>query len=165
MKRSAPLIDINIKRGLGFVCTRPWLKSIVKQVLDEENIEGRVSVDLLITDDRQIHKMNRQYRGIDRPTDVLSFALNEKGADAHDIEFPVEQGGVNNLGEIIISYPRVIEQAGEHNVAVEDELTLLITHGMLHLLGYNHEEDADSRKMRRREKSIIAAINRSGEKK
>ncbi len=157
------MIDINIKRGLGFAYTKPWLKNIVKKVLHAENVEGPVAVDILITDDRQIHKMNRQYRGIDRPTDVLSFALNEKGAP--DIDFPDEQDGLNNLGEIIISYPRVVEQSRGHYVTIEDELTLLITHGVLHLLGYNHEESTDSRKMRRREKSIITAIKGPGKRK
>ena len=157
------MIDINIKRGLGFVYTKPWLKNVVKKVLHAENVEGPVAVDILITDDQQIHKMNRQYRGIDRPTDVLSFALNEKGA--HDIDFPDEQDGLNNLGEIIISYPRVVEQSREHYVTIEDELTLLITHGVLHLLGYDHAEGAGSRKMRRREKSIISTIQGQGKGK
>jgi len=165
MKKRAHLIDINIKRGLTFGYTRSWLKNIINTVLDAEKTGGSVCVDMLITDDKQIHKMNRQYRGIDRPTDVLSFALSEKSPAAADIEFPLEQDGVDNLGEIIISYPRVIAQADEHNVSIEDELTLLITHGMLHLLGYDHKEAADSRKMRRREKIIIAVIDRLREQK
>ena len=164
MKTPTHTIDINIKRGLGTGYSRTWLKAIVKAVLNAEKIDEPVALDLLVTGDRQIHKMNRQYRGIDRPTDVLSFALTEKGPEDIGIEFPPEQDGIKNLGEIIISYPRVTEQALEHGVTVEDEFTLLITHGILHLLGYNHEDDKDARKMRRREKAIIAKIRMGGNK-
>lgn len=165
MKKASHSIEISIKRGLDFSYTRSWLKNVVKAVLDAEKIDETVDVDVFITDDRQIHKMNLQYRGIDKPTDVLSFALTEKGADAAGIDFPEGPDEVRNLGEIIISYPRVIEQAGENGVTIDDELTLLITHGSLHLLGYDHENAADSRKMRNREKTIISQIKiKRGEK-
>jgi probable rRNA maturation factor len=163
MKRPSHKIDITVKRGTGFSCSHAWMRETVKAVLSAEKIAESVSLDILITNDRQIRRMNKKYRGIDRPTDILSFALNEK--NELDIDFPPEQDGVNNLGEIIISYPRVTEQSDEHGVTVEDEFTLLITHGILHLLGYNHEDDSDARKMRRREKAIISRIKQEKERK
>lgn len=158
-------IDINIKRGLGSENSRTWLKNTVKAVLISEKIKEPVALDLLITDDRQIHRINKKYRGIDSPTDVLSFALNEKNSEGLDIEFPPEQDGIRNIGEIIISFPRVCEQADEHGVSVDEELTLMITHGVLHLLGYDHIDDSDAKKMSQREKSITAKIKNSRERK
>lgn len=158
MKKSAYIIDINIKRGIGFAFKRAWLKNIIKTALSAEKINQPVAVSLLITDDKHIQEMNRLYRGIDAPTDVLTFALSEKPADAPDIVFPEEQSGITSLGEIIISYPRIIEQAAEHGVPVSEEVALIVIHGMLHLLGYNHEDAAGARKMRRREKAIMALV-------
>lgn len=161
VKRPAHIIDINIRRGLGISFSRSWLKNIVRTVLAIEKTSTPVAVDLLITDDRQIHVMNRKYRGIDSPTDVLSFALTEKAPDTADIDFPPEQDGIRNLGEIIISFPRVLAQAAAHGVTVEDETTLMIVHGMLHLLGYDHNRDSDARRMRRREKAIISSLKQA----
>lgn len=161
MKNIAHVIDIKIKRGLGCSFSRTWLKNIIRDVLTSEKIAAPVSVSLLITDDRQIHQMNRKYRGIDSPTDVLSFALTEKAADAAEIDFPPEQDGIINLGEIVISFPRVVSQAAARGVTVEDEMILMIVHGMLHLLGYDHNCDSDARIMSRREKTVISFVKRA----
>lgn len=165
MIKSSHIIDIKIQRGLGCNFSRSWLKNAVNAVLSAEKIAEPVSVGLLITDDRQIHYMNRRYRGIDRPTDVLSFALTEKATDAVDIDFPPEQDGINNLGEIVISLPRVIDQANKYKVNIEDEMVFVIVHGMLHLLGYNHEDELDTRRMRLREKKIMSAIKKKAKGK
>lgn len=158
MKKSGHRIDVNIKRGIGFAFSRAWLKNIIKAVLSAEKINKPVEVSLLVTDDRHMHKMNLLYRGINAPTDVLSFALTEKPVDAQDIVFPEEQIGLTNLGEIIISFPRIVEQAADHGVPMAEETALMTVHGMLHLLGYDHGNAAEARKMRRREKAILTLI-------
>lgn len=164
MKSNAFSIDITVKRNLGCTFSRARIKKVLEQVLESEKVTGPLSVDVLVTNDRQIHKMNKQYRGIDSPTDVLSFALNESIIGTPDTDFPCEPDGVNNLGQIIISYPRVVEQAIEYESTAEEEMVRLLTHGCLHLLGYDHTDNANARKMRRRERSIISKIQKSGNK-
>ena len=112
---------------------------------------GEVSVTL--TDDEHIHAMNRQYRGIDRPTDVLSFALNES-------EEPVVEDGpdVNVLGDLVISVERAKEQAADYGHSVKREIALLTVHGMLHLLGYDHMEEEDRIEMEAEQRFVMEKL-------
>ncbi|MBP8597944.1 MAG: rRNA maturation RNase YbeY [Selenomonas sp.] len=109
---------------------------------------GEVSVTL--TDNAYIHTLNRQYRGIDRPTDVLSFALNES-------EEPEIDGGldVNVLGDLIISVERAEEQAADYGHSVRREMAFLTVHGMLHLLGYDHMEDEERAEMEAEQRFVM----------
>ena len=102
------------------------------------------------------------YRGIDQPTDVLSFALDEPGTDG--AAFPVTPGGTAGMGILVVSYPTAVEQAQRNRVAVEDELRLLLVHGMLHILGYDHEKQKEGLAMRKKEREILGLIGRSGAK-
>ena len=97
---------------------------------------GEVSVTL--TNNDYIHQLNRKYRQIDRPTDVLSFALNE--SEEPDIENGPD---INVLGDIILSVERAEEQAADYGHSLRREIAFLTVHGMLHLLGYDHMEEAD----------------------
>ena len=105
------------------------------------------------------HKLNKQYRNIDRPTDVLSFALNEGEADGYD--------GPDTalLGDIVISLEKVQEQAEEYGHSFERELAYLTIHGMLHILGYDHMEPDDKAEMRKEEEFILHRLGyvRQGE--
>lgn len=107
-------------------------------------------VSITFTDNEHIHEINRTYRKVDRPTDVISFALNE--GDEPEIE-----GGapINVLGDIIISVEKAIEQAKEYGHSVEREIAFLTVHGMLHLLGYDHIEEADRKEMRHEEDFVM----------
>ena len=109
---------------------------------------GEVSVTL--TDNAYIHTLNRQYRGIDRPTDVLSFALKES-------EEPEIDGGldVNVLGDLIISVERAEEQAADYGHSVRREMAFLTVHGMLHLLGYDHMEDEERAEMEAEQRFVM----------
>ena len=109
---------------------------------------GEVSVTL--TDNAYIHTLNRQYRGIDRPTDVLSFALNES-------EEPEIDGGldVNVLGDLIISVERAEEQAADYGHSVRREMAFLTVHGMLHLLGYDHMEYEERAEMEAEQRFVM----------
>jgi len=93
----------------------------------------------LLTDDTQIHKLNREYRGFDKPTDVLAFALM-------DGEFGAISPGL--LGDVIVSVPTARRQAREAKRPLVDELTMLLAHGLLHLLGYDHRTAKEDRVMR-----------------
>ena len=119
---------------------------------------GEVSVTL--TDNEYIHKLNKEYRGIDRPTDVLSFALNESE------EPEVDDGpDINVLGDLVISVERAREQAADYGHSVRREVAFLTVHGMLHLLGYDHIEDEDREEMEAEQRTVMNALGISREEK
>jgi len=111
-------------------------------------------VSLTLVDDVRIHELNREYRGVDRPTDVLSFALQEDTEDEPDI-LDYED---DLLGDIIISVERARAQAVEYGHSFERELVYLAVHGTLHLLGYDHEEEEDKKEMRRQEEVVMSQV-------
>ncbi len=123
------------------------VKSVLRRVFEIDRKDGEVSV--LFLDDKGIQKLNREYRGIDRPTDVLSFALNE--GDLPDPNPEV-------WGDIVISVGSAARQAKEAGHSFENEITRLLVHGALHLLGYDHERSAkEAEKMRSMESEILSA--------
>lgn len=130
-----------------------WAKEIVRQILKAEGVAPPYEVSLVFTDSETVQQLNRDYRGLDEPTDVLAFyMLPQKGTDS---SFALPPDGVTRLGEVIISYPQAIEQAKEQGHSTERELALLIVHGILHLLGYDHEEAGEESKMRARERELL----------
>jgi probable rRNA maturation factor len=139
----------------------PFVESINQALIEKaacktlETKEGYYSFELgiVITDDENIYKINREYRGVDAPTDVISFALLEG-----DDSFVMPPDNTLHLGEVVISYPRAAEQAKEQNHSTERELAWLVTHGVLHLLGYDHENDAERQTMQAIESDILAEI-------
>lgn len=130
--------------------------AIIEQVADKMSELYDLSkseVSITLTDNEHIHILNKQYRKIDRPTDVLSFALNEG-------EEPEIEGGapVNVLGDIVISVEKAIEQAKEYGHSTKREIAFLTVHGMLHLLGYDHMEEADRAEMRKEEDFVMEKL-------
>ena len=130
-----------------------WVKRLVRQVLEAEGVAPPYEVSLVFTDSETVRKLNRDYRGVDRATDVLAFYMF--GQNKGDSQFVLPPDGITYLGEVIISYPKAVAQAKEHGHSVEQELALLVIHGILHLLGYDHEEREEERRMRRREKELL----------
>lgn len=126
---------------------------VLEEVARVHEVNDMAEVSLMLTDDESIHEMNREYRGIDRPTDVLSFAL-EEGEEEEIFGGPEE----NLLGDIIISVETAVRQAEEYGHSVEREMSFLALHGMLHLLGYDHMEEEERQEMRAQEKAILAAL-------
>lgn len=121
------------------------IKSLVEKsiasVLKVEEIDDEVEVSVSFVGDEEIRDLNRDYRGVDRSTDVLSFPMDD--------EFIIDK---RILGDVIINTRRVIEQAEELGHSHERELSYLTVHSILHLLGYDHIDDEDKKKMREREK-------------
>lgn len=109
-------------------------------------------VSITFTDNEHIHAINRDYRGIDSPTDVISFALNEQLDEEPEV---AEEAPVDVLGDIIISLKRAEEQAEEYGHSFAREVAFLTVHGMLHLLGYDHMEEEERREMRREEDYVM----------
>ncbi|AYB45594.1 rRNA maturation RNase YbeY [Paenibacillus lautus] len=120
-------------------------------------------VDLTFVDDEGIHELNREYRGIDRPTDVLSFAMNEITNDELEIIYELEEGEElesvpDVLGDIIISVPRAKLQSEEYGHSLERELGFLFVHGFLHLLGYDHQDEASEAEMMGKQEAVLAEV-------
>ena len=137
-----------------------WLKNIARQVQKAENVGEKSEMGLKIAGDEEIHKLNLKYLDEDRPTDVLSFPMNEQ-LEAAPAFVKVPDGKLH-LGDIVISYPTALKQAEEHNHPVNREIAILLIHGILHLLGYDHDVPAREQKMHRREAAILAIIEEQG---
>ena len=146
-------IDIHVDDEFRTLVDRTWVRKIVRQVLEAEEVTPPYDVSLVFTDGEEVRQLNRQYRGVDQPTDVLAFYMRaDTGSDS---SFANPPDGVAHLGDVIISYPQALAQAREQGHSVQKELALLVIHGTLHLLGYDHEEPQEARKMRAREKELL----------
>lgn len=123
-------------------------------------LDDMTEVDITIVDDEEIHTLNREYRNVDRPTDVLSFALDEGEEDEPElIDGPEE----HLLGDIIISAETAQRQGEEFGHGLEREIVYLAVHGLLHLLGYDHMTDEDKNIMRAKEEEALREIRLSEE--
>ena len=123
------------------------LKTIV-EVLKVENFRENAEVSLSIVDKETIHKLNKDYRNVDRETDVLSFPMDEE-------TFDNEGNPIFLLGDIVICLDVARNQAAEFGHSLEREMMYLICHSTLHLLGYDHIEEDDKAKMRAKEKEVM----------
>jgi len=127
------------------------IERLSRVVLAAEGVPA-AELGVLITDDARVRELNREYAGEDEPTDVLSFSLRE----GEDFASP---DGVVRLGEVIISYPTAERQASDAGRPAEDEVAHLLVHGILHLLGYDHAEAQEERRMRAREEELLEAFS------
>ncbi|MBP2626357.1 MAG: metalloprotease ybeY [Firmicutes bacterium] len=129
------------------------LLSVLQKTAEVYGIQSHTEVSLVLANDEYIHALNREYRGKDCPTDVLSFALNE-GEEPVVIDGPEEV----LLGDIIISIETATRQAAEYGHSLERELAYLTVHGILHLLGYDHMTEEDKQEMRREEEHVLSLL-------
>jgi len=129
------------------------LKSVVKITLLKVRKSTDYEISLTLVDNKEIIKLNALYRNIDRPTDVLSFALEE----GTRMEMP--EDALPMLGEIVISVEKAMEQADEFGHSFKREMAFLTVHGMLHLLGYDHQTPEESRKMEELQEQILTMLN------
>ena len=145
---------------------------VIAETLECEKCPYEVSLNILLTGNDGIHELNRQHRGIDRPTDVLSFPNvdYDEPADFSAVEENIEdyfdpESGELCLGDIVISVDKVYGQAGEYGHSVRREYAFLVAHSMLHLLGYDHMEPAEAEVMERKQDEILdrLGITRSGQ--
>lgn len=128
------------------------VQNILNFAAEQEGIEDESEVSVTFVTNERIQEINREYRSKDQPTDVISFALEELGEDEVEI---IGAGIPRVLGDIIISIDRTKEQAEEYNHSVSRELGFLALHGFLHLLGYDHMEEEEEKKMFKRQKDIL----------
>ena len=150
-------INVLIDEGLEGCLEISWLQSVVEQVLVAQNAGSRVELGLVIASQERVQLLNLSYLGRDEPTDVLAFsAIEEIGADFPPFVTPPD--GVLHLGEVIISYPQAVTQAEEYQHSTKKEIAILIIHGVLHLLGYEHDKPELKRLMSAREEEILSHI-------
>lgn len=140
------------------------IADVVNTVLEQEGFAPCCEVSVLITDDEAIRLLNAEHRGKDSATDVLSFPMLEFGDDGEitsgdDSLADADFGGALLLGDIVISLPRAYAQAEEYGHSPLREVGFLCAHSVLHLLGYDHEQDEESRRlMRQKEEKALAAL-------
>jgi probable rRNA maturation factor len=146
------LVDDELKEKLE----SGWLRDVVEEVLIALGAGTNAELGLFIATGERVKGLNRDYLGRDEPTDVLAFSAREEGGSP--LPFVQPPDGVLHLGEVIISYPQAVKQAEEYKHSVKREIAVLIIHGVLHLLGYEHDRPELELKMRAREKEILSRI-------
>jgi len=131
------------------------IKKVLEKCFKEEKMENsKLYVSITLTTPENIHKINKEYRQVDKETDVLSFPMFEK----NEIEEKIEKNKFEHedvLGDIIISIEKVKGQAQEYGHSFEREFAYMIVHGFYHLMGYDHMEEEDKKKMRTKEECIL----------
>lgn len=154
-------IEYETEKKLDF----PWkelIESVILEALDYENCPYETEVNVILTDNERIQEINREYREIDRPTDVLSFPMIdytnpgsfeglEEDAEAY---FNLETGELM-LGDIIISVDKVYEQAKAYGHSMRRELAFLVAHSMFHLMGYDHMQEEERVEMEKRQAELL----------
>ncbi|GAC1317007.1 MAG: hypothetical protein NVSMB2_10300 [Chloroflexota bacterium] len=130
------------------------LAAVVSSIVERHfRSGGTFELTVHMVDDPDIRALNAEHRGKDTHTDVLSFPLYEPNA-----EFVLPPGEPVQLGDVVVSYPRAVEQAHEYGHSVQRELAYLVAHGTLHLLGYDHEIESDRDVMRQREEEALVPL-------
>lgn len=148
------IYTIEVQLDEGITADSALVERAAVAVLSAEQMPEGCEVGIRITTDDELHRLNRDFRGVDAPTDVLSFA-----DDGHDSRFVVAPEQPRYLGDIAISYQRVLAQAAEYGHSPDRELAYLTVHGVLHLLGYDHEQGpAEAARMRAREEEIMTIL-------
>jgi probable rRNA maturation factor len=146
-------LSIQIERPFTGLVSRKRLKEAVALALSHAGINKAVELGLVIASDETVHSLNRKYRGVDRTTDVLAFAFAEVSANkARPFAVPPDN----------ISYPQAKRQAEQQRHSLEKEFALLVAHGVLHLLGYDHEQPEEAKSMRALETKVLQELKGKG---
>jgi len=172
-------IDIIIDEPFDNLASEDWLNMVMQQAMRVALADDKAGqVSLLLTDDATVRDLNRKYRGLDEVTDVLSFSADfsghwegpdepEDNAQAGDqasaiFPFILPPDQIPPLGEVIVSYPQAQRQASEKGHDLKNELALLMVHGVLHLVGHDHLEAADTELMQGQERLALQSIFEPG---
>lgn len=134
------------------------VKRVVKECFKEEGLENsKLYISITLTTPEHIHEINKQYRNVDKETDVLSFPMFEK----EELQNKIENNDFEHedvLGDIVISIEKVIGQAQEYGHSFEREFSYMLVHGFYHLMGYDHIQEEDKAMMRPKEENILNKI-------
>lgn len=168
------LVDIIDDQAYLVAGQEKLLHEVIEEAAKYLNLPEGIELDLSIVSNEEIQVLNRDYRGLDKPTDVLSFALTEvtsefdvdfahldlteeaeETEDLEETEFEDEEAIPQHLGDIIISYPRAQEQAQDYGHSLDRELAFLAVHGFLHLNGYDHQTEEEAQEMFRIQEEVL----------
>jgi len=134
------------------------VKKVIEQCFEEENLEdSKLYISITLTTPEHIQEINKQYRNVDKETDVLSFPMFEK----EELECKIKNKEFEHedvLGDIVISIDKVKRQAEDYGHSFERELSYMIVHGFYHLMGYDHIEEEDKIKMRPKEENVLEKL-------
>lgn len=160
MEENCEIIYKNLEKNEKY---EDIIKDVVNECFKEEKLDkANIYISITLTNEDEIEKINKQYRNIDKATDVLSFPMFEKEELDKFIKENAENTDINMqgdiLGDVVISIPRVYEQAEEYGHSFERELSYMVVHGFYHLMGYDHIEEADKKVMREKEENILSKL-------
>jgi probable rRNA maturation factor len=147
-------VEFEVEDGLPDAWDHESMERLVMGIVIHELGAGSYTITLHLVSDETIHALNREHRDVDSPTDVLSFSLH----DPDGLRFVMPPDQPAPLGDVVVSYPHVLAQAEEYGHSAERELAYLVAHGVLHVLGYDHELPADQRAMRQREEAALEPL-------
>lgn len=153
-------ISVLVPRGWARRMNATLVQAVVERALRLEQWDRPAAIDVLMVRDDELREVNATRRGIDEPTDVLSFPLVELKPGvglAHDF-FVLPPEATLHLGDVVLSVDRVEAQAREAGHSPERELAYLTVHGVLHILGYDHDTEVDRRRMRKREEEVLGGL-------
>lgn len=149
------LVDIFLADEQDVPLSTEPLRRLARLVLEEEGLPDDTEVAILFVDDAQMADYNERFMNRQGPTDVLAFPLE----DLEPGQVPeVPPGAPVSLGDVVISPQYVVAQAEDRQTTAEDELQLMVTHGLLHLLGYDHQDDDDAERMESRERQLLSKV-------
>jgi len=151
-------INVLVNEGLESCLEASWLESVAEKILVAQGGDSRAELGLVIASQERVQQLNLSYLGKNEPTDVLAFSMLPDQPGGNLAPFVAPPDGVKHLGEVIISYPQAVIQAEEHQHPIKREIAILIIHGVLHLLGYDHDKPEPERDMRARETEILSYI-------
>jgi probable rRNA maturation factor len=144
-------VELSVENGIAARWDEDRVTALVSAIIARElPAEPQWVISLHLVGDETIRALNAEHRGLDAPTDVLSFPLGS--------EFTLPPGEPVHLGDVVVSYTRAVAQADEYGHSVEREVAYLVAHGVLHVLGYDHERDAERAVMREKEEEALRPL-------
>jgi probable rRNA maturation factor len=148
------IVDFSVEDGVQATWDEARITALIGSIVGRERpaeAEAEHLIGVHLVGDATLQRLNAEHRQVDAVTDVLSFPLWEPG-------FVLPEGEPVNLGDVVISYPRAVAQADEYGHSVEREVAYLVAHGVLHILGYDHEEEGERERMRHKEEEALQPL-------
>lgn len=159
MSKIAEVLFLDIEEKKELI---DFAENVLKTCFKEEKIEKlNFYLSVTLTNPEQIHKLNKEYRNVDRATDVLSFPMFEKEEIDEIVSKQIKSPIPEVLGDIVISIEKVKEQANEYGHSFERELSYMLVHGFYHIMGYDHIEEEDKVKMRAKEEVVLSKLKQT----
>ena len=149
---SPPRPEFSVEEGLAATWDEARISGLVDSIVQRELPSADYTISLHLVSDGTIQALNAEHRSKDSATDVLSFPLLDSG------EFVLPPGEPIHLGDVVVSFPRAVAQATEYGHSVDREVAYLVAHGVLHVLGYDHEDEADRAVMRAKEEEALTPL-------